>query len=171
MQGRARAAAMARAQPVPLEACGLRSSSRLAPMPAQAHGCISRRPPAEWTTVRSGGTAAKEKAARGGGLSWSLRRGLLQLRVGAQRLGLVRLLPGEGGGDLLLAGAVGVAQLERLAAEVAVGGGRLVDRVHQVQHLDDAVRAQVEVLADQLLDLLVRDAAGAEGGDRDRGRL
>src|SRR5690606_507682 len=66
-------------------------------------------------------------------------------------------------------GAVGVADLVRLAAEVAVGGGGLVHRVHQVQHLDDAVRTQVEVLADQLLDLRVRDAAGAEGGDRDRG--
>src|SRR5690606_8661974 len=41
----------------------------------------------------------------------------------------------------------------------------------QVEHGDDAVRAQVEVRADQLLDGLVVDPAGAEGGDRDRGRL
>ncbi|MNI35370.1 hypothetical protein D3C73_893930 [compost metagenome] len=54
---------------------------------------------------------------------------------------------------------------------MAVGRGLLVHRVDQVQHLDDAVRTQVEVLADQLLDLVVADLAGAEGGDRDRGRL
>src|SRR5690606_3427375 len=59
----------------------------------------------------------------------------------------------------------------RLAAEVAVGRGLLVHRVDQVQHLDDAVRAQVEVGTDQLLDLCVRNLAGAEGGYRDRGRL
>jgi hypothetical protein len=38
---------------------------------------------------------------------------------------------------------------------VAVGGGLLVDRAQQVEHLDDALRAQVEVLADQLGDLVV----------------
>src|SRR3546814_5045727 len=41
----------------------------------------------------------------------------------------------------------------------------------QVEHLDDAVRAQVEVFADQLLDHVVADLAGAERGDRDAGRL
>ncbi len=58
-----------------------------------------------------------------------------------------------------------------MTAEVAVGRGRLVHRVEQVEHLGDRVRAQVEVLADQLHDLLVADLAGAEGVDRDRGRL
>src|SRR5690606_21853191 len=70
-----------------------------------------------------------------------------------------------------LAVSVDVADLLRLAAEVAVAGGALVDRVDQVEHLDDAVRTQVEMPADQLFDLFVRDLAGAEGGDRDRGRL
>jgi hypothetical protein len=32
---------------------------------------------------------------------------------------------------------------------VAVGGGLFVDRAQQVQHLDDALRTQVEVLVDQ----------------------
>src|SRR5207342_2135097 len=96
---------------------------------------------------------------------------LLQPAIAAQLVGLVRLLPGERGGLLLLAGAVDVFDVARLAAEVAVARGHLVHRVDQVEHLDDAVRAQVEVLADQLLDLVVGDLAGAEGGDRDRGRL
>ena len=72
---------------------------------------------------------------------------------------------------MLLAGCVGVAEFLGLAAEVAVGGGLLVHGVDQVQHLDDAVRAQVEMLADQLLDLVVADLAGAESGDRNRRRL
>src|SRR3546814_8772750 len=56
---------------------------------------------------------------------------LLQLRGLAQFFGPVGLLPRERGGGLLLAGAVGVADLLGLAAEVAVAGGALVDRVHQ----------------------------------------
>src|SRR5690606_16535012 len=103
--------------------------------------------------------------------SIAARAPLLQLRGLAQFVGLVRLLPGEGGGGLLLAGGVGVGDLLGLAPEVAVAGGALVDRVHQVERLQDAVRAQVEVAADQLLDHDVPDLAGAEGGDRDRGRL
>src|SRR5574337_1430082 len=90
---------------------------------------------------------------------------LLQLRILAQRLGAVGLLPRERGEAV----AVGVRQLLRDAPEVAVAGGLLVHRVDQVEHLEDAVGAQVEVLADQLLDLVVAEAAGAEGGDRDRG--
>src|SRR5690606_31193296 len=57
------------------------------------------------------------------------------------------------------------------AAEVAVGGGLLVDRPQQVQHLDDALGPQVEVGLDQLGDPLVRDDAGALGVDRDVHRL
>jgi hypothetical protein len=48
---------------------------------------------------------------------------------------------------------------------VAVGGGLLVDRAQQVQHLDDALRTQVEVLVDQRGDLVVGDDAGAFGVD------
>ena len=40
-----------------------------------------------------------------------------------------------------------------LAAEVAVGGGLLVDRAVQLQLLAEGARAQVEVLVDELRDL------------------
>jgi hypothetical protein len=52
-------------------------------------------------------------------------------RGGLQRGGLVGAFPGE---------------FRLVAAEVAVGGGLLVDRAQQVEHLDDALGAQVEVL-------------------------
>src|SRR5688572_31882035 len=58
-------------------------------------------------------------------------------------------------------------ELGLLAAEVAVGRGLLVDRAQQVEHLDDALRTQVEHLVDDLGDLVVRDDAGALGVDRD----
>ena len=74
--------------------------------------------------------------------------GGLQPGVGAQCGGLVGLLPGE---------------LRLVAAEVAVRGSAGIDRAQQVQGLDDRLRAQVEVAADELDDLRVGDAAGAEG--------
>ena len=80
----------------------------------------------------------------------------LQPRRCTQRLHLVRPLPRE---------------LRLLAAEVAVGGGLLVDRAQQVEHLDDALRAQVEMRVDQRGDLLVGDHAGAFGVDRHVHRL
>jgi hypothetical protein len=43
-------------------------------------------------------------------------------------------------------------ELRLVAAKVAVGGGLAVDRPQQVERLDDAFRAQVEVLADQFDD-------------------
>ena len=55
-----------------------------------------------------------------------------------QRGGLVGLLPGE---------------VVVVAAEVAVGGGLLVDRAVQVELLAEGARAQVEVLVDELGDL------------------
>ena len=58
-----------------------------------------------------------------------------------------------------------------VAAEVAVGGGLLVDRAQQVQHLDDALRPQVEVRLHQLRQLVVGDLAGAVRGDHHAGRL
>jgi len=70
----------------------------------------------------------------------------------AQCGSLVRLFPGE---------------LGLLAAEVAVGGSLLVDRAQQVEHLDDALGPQVEVLQHQLRDLLVGEHARALGVDRD----
>ena len=53
----------------------------------------------------------------------------------AQRVGLVGLLPRE---------------VVVLAAEVAVGGGLLVDRPVEVEVLAEGARAQVEVLVDEL---------------------
>src|SRR6267154_1568257 len=65
----------------------------------------------------------------------------------------------SGGADGSLLGLVG--QLIRLvgafpgefglsAPEVSIGGGLLVDRPHEVQHLAQPVRREVEMLADQL---------------------
>src|SRR5690348_18215828 len=91
----------------------------------------------------------------------------------AQFVGAVGLLPREGGGGFgLLHQLAAVAlfplvdDLDRLAAEVAIGRRGLVDRMDQVQHLDDAVGPEVEVLAHQLFDLVVADLAGAEGRHR-----
>ncbi len=46
-------------------------------------------------------------------------------------------------------------ELGLFAAEVPVGGGLLVDRAQQVEHLDDALRTQVEMFANQCRDRLV----------------
>jgi type VI secretion system secreted protein Hcp len=72
--------------------------------------------------------------------SVQLRYRDLQARGRAQRGRLVGSLPGE---------------LRLFAAEVAVGGGLLVDRTQQVEHLDDALRTQVEVLGHQRRQLVV----------------
>src|SRR5690606_36692155 len=80
--------------------------------------------------------------------------GLLEFGVGAQNVGLVGILPGEA-----------------LAAEVAIGRRRQVDRSQQVQHLDQPGGLQLEVPAHQFHDLGVRDTAGAEGVDQHGGRL
>src|SRR3546814_4231607 len=102
---------------------------------------------------------------------WSrVRHSALQARIITQCLRTVGALPRKRGGLECLASGIDVAKLLRLAAEVTIGCGLLIHRVDQVEHLDDAVWAQVEVLADQLFDLLVADLAGAEGGDRNRDR-
>src|SRR5262249_37173832 len=74
----------------------------------------------------------------------------------AQERGLVGALPGE---------------VVVLAAEVAVGGGLLVDRAVELQRLAEGAGAQVEVLVDELLDLPAADLLGAEGLDHDRDRV
>src|ERR687897_111053 len=68
---------------------------------------------------------------------------LLEPGILAQSLGAISLFPAEAG-ELLAARQRDVL---RLAAEVAVRRGGLVHRVQQVEHLGDAERAQVEVLA------------------------
>ena len=71
----------------------------------------------------------------------------------AERVGLVGLLPGE---------------VAVVAAEVAVRGGLRVDRAAQVEVAHDRGRAQVEVLADELLDPRDGTLLGAEALDEHR---
>src|SRR5690554_5509143 len=78
----------------------------------------------------------------------------------------VSLLPWERG-----EGLAADRHLVRITAEVAVGCGGPVHRVQQVQHVGDRIRAQVEVRAYQVDDLVVADLASAEGVQRNGGRL
>src|ERR1700744_4078579 len=71
----------------------------------------------------------------------------LQAGLGAELVRLVGPLPGE-----RVAGA----------AEVAVGGGRLVDRAAQLQVAQDGAGAQVEVLLHQLDARLAGDLLPSE---------
>src|SRR5690348_3970075 len=93
---------------------------------------------------------------------WLHFQSALELGRLAQFLGAVGFLPRERGRDLglfhflaFLALGPLVGVLERRAAEMAISRRELVHRVDQVEHPDDAVRAQVEMLAHQLLDLVV----------------
>ena len=54
---------------------------------------------------------------------------------------------------------------------MAVCCGLLVDRAAKIQHLDDACRTQVKVLADHFHNLLLRNLSGSEGVYVDGGRL
>ena len=74
-----------------------------------------------------------KKPAQGRLFYWlhvSCSAGLLDAGVGGERLGFVCGFPGE---------------FRFVAAEVAVGGGFLVDGAQQVKHLHDAFGTQVEV--------------------------
>src|SRR5688572_8861492 len=78
--------------------------------------------------------------------TWSARNGgfignPLKRKPGSSRL--CRLFKSQS----LVGGFPG--ELGLFAAEVAVGGGLLVDRTQQIEHLDDAFRPQVEVLGDE----------------------
>src|SRR6185369_17839923 len=79
-------------------------------------------------------------AALLGGLPFLEISSAFDSRIGSQRGGLVGSFPGE---------------VRIVATEVAIGRRLAVDGTQQVEHLHDALRAQVEVLGDQLLDLLV----------------
>src|SRR6267143_3068657 len=68
-------------------------------------------------------------------------------RVRAQRIDLVGQLPGHA---------------EIVAAEMAIGGGRPVDRPHQVHVGDDRRRPQVEVAAHQLEELSLWQGTSAK---------
>src|SRR5206468_1661711 len=112
-----------------------------APTPSNRSPLIGE-PPRVEITVRT--TPSRRTLAHRGGDA-----GLL-----AQGVGLVGPLPGEG---------------RQFAAEVAVPRRLPVDRPPQVQRLDDALRRQLEVLADQLHELVFRQAVGgrAVGADPD----
>src|SRR5256885_16526665 len=89
--------------------------------------------------------------------TWSARNGGFMkglLRRLFQREHLVGGFPGE---------------LGLFATEVAVGGGLLVDRAQQVEHLDDALRPQIEVLDDQRRERVVGHLPGALGRHHDAG--
>ena len=58
-----------------------------------------------------------------------------------------------------------------IAAKMAVGGRLLVNRAEQIEHVDDALRTQVEVLLDQRSQGLVADLARTEGVDHHGGRF
>jgi hypothetical protein len=70
---------------------------------------------------------------------------------------------GPGGSSQNL-GPVGALprKLRLVSPEVAIGGGLAVDGPEQIQHLDDALCTQVEVLADQGLDVRLVGLCGAE---------
>src|SRR5438874_6412182 len=81
---------------------------------------------------------------------------LRKTRSRAQRVGLVGALPRE---------------VAILAAEVTVRRGIRVDRAPQVEIAEDRRRPQVEVLADELLDLRHRDRLGPERLHEDGHRM
>src|SRR6185369_10241241 len=58
-----------------------------------------------------------------------------------------------------------------LASKVSIGGGLLVDRLPEIEVLDDPGRPEIEVLADQLLDARVGNAARAVRVHHHRDRL
>ena len=76
----------------------------------------------------------------------------------AQRLGHIDALPRE-------------QSVVRIAAEMPVGGGRLIDRTLQVERLDDAGGAEIEQLAQGRGEFVLGHDAGVESIDQDRDRL
>ena len=73
------------------------------------------------------------------------------------------------GEELRLVGAL-PRRVQVLATEVAVRGGLAVDRLPQLQRVDDRRGPQVEVPLDQAEDPVVRQLAGAEQVDTEIGR-
>src|SRR4051812_30558197 len=58
------------------------------------------------------------------------------------------------------------AEVALFASEVAISRSLLVDRTAQIQRLDDALRSELEMLANELLNFRLRQFAGAEGLDQ-----
>src|SRR3954469_25323909 len=86
--------------------------------------------------------------------------------VDARRLGEA----GRGTQRIRLVGAL-PREVAFVAAEVAVGGGLRVDRPAQVEVAEDRGRAEVEVLAHELVDTRYRDPLRAERLDEHRHRM
>src|SRR5260370_4820568 len=63
------------------------------------------------------------------------------------------------------------AELFFLAAEMTVGGGFLVDRAGQIEHLAQSERGEIEMRAHDLREALIRKLTRAEGLDHDGGRV
>src|SRR2546423_7803168 len=78
------------------------------------------------------------------------------------------LLQAEGALDVVELGGPLPGELLLGAAEVAVGGGALVDGLAQVEVADDGSRAQVEDLLHCRADLAGVDRLGPEGLDHHR---
>src|SRR5688572_32283880 len=92
-------------------------------------------------------------------------------RGSGQRLDWASPLEAEGTLQVVDLGGLLPAQLLVAPAEVAVGGGALVDRPAQLEVAQDGGRAEVEHLADGLADLRGVDGLGAERLDQQRHRV
>src|SRR5919112_2687762 len=76
-------------------------------------------------------------------------------RVGQEEIRVRRIRSGVGDlSELLRTIGALPGELGKLAAEVAVGGSKRIDRPLQVEVADDRGRAQVEHLGDRVLDLV-----------------
>src|SRR5207247_787188 len=148
---------------------GARSSSRLRAIMCNAP--TKSAPSSMVTSGRCGGGRRQPgsgllRRRRRGEPSWSCVDFLRGVVLGAlhrepQLLHAVRVLPGEQV-DLPIDVLVDVAPTLGRAAEMAVGGGRAVDRLPQVQCLVDAAGGEVEHVANGVLDRFIGDHAGAE---------
>src|SRR3989344_1877411 len=122
----------------------------------------------------SGCSGSAERCGFGGGTAltvfWSALTSLTryELRPQTENRAIARraLLPGCSAQRSSFIGLL-PAEFGLFAAEVAVGCGLLIDRAQQVQHLDDALRAQVEMLTHQRCQTLVRHHARAFRVHRD----
>src|SRR3989344_2003559 len=122
----------------------------------------------------SGCSGSAERCGFGGGTAltvfWSALTSLTryELRPQTENRAIARraLLPGCSAQRSSFIGLL-PAEFGLFADEVAVGCGLLIDRAQQVQHLDDALRAQVEMLTHQRCQTLVRHHARAFRVHRD----
>src|SRR4029453_6699415 len=136
-------------------------------------GTLTRVPRWTWAWRDSGTRQVKGRSRWNRGTSTSTwTPASLTSRSGPGRIPRLRWLQGAGRlGQLLRPGGVLPGELGLGAAEVAVGGGPLVDRPAEVEVADDRRRAQVEELGQQLAELLGVDLLGAEGVDEHAHRV